>query len=137
MHKTSRRRELVAASLVLLLAACSAAGSKGTMPPAGPNGDVDPSAAPDFIAVAGDDSDVIGYIPKRFLFPLPTTTPGLPHDEAWPVYAEDLRTLIGHMVQGRGFVPLGVDPESVPRDPVVDGPSFAPPSGASRAVDLA
>ena len=49
---------ILAASL--LLAACSVAGllsgacspfaSKGTMPPPGPNGQVDASAAPDFIA---------------------------------------------------------------------------------------
>ena len=136
MHDSSKLRGLVVTGLALLLVACSPAGTKGTMPPAGPNGDVDPSAAPDFIAVAGVDRDIVGYVPKRFLFPQPTTSAELPHEEPWPVYAEDLRTLIGHMVQGKGFVPLGVDPATVPDRPVEQGPSFPLPSGASRGLTV-
>jgi hypothetical protein len=105
------------------------------VPPPGPNGEVDASLAPDFIAVAGPDGGIVGYIPKRFLFPEPTTTVDLQEPE-WPVYAEDLRTLIGHMVAGRGFVPLGVDPHSVPTFRVEQGPSSAPPSGEPTSLTI-
>jgi hypothetical protein len=119
----------------LAVAGCSPLASKGTMPPPGPNGDVDANLAPDFIAVAGPDGGIVGYIPKRFLFPEPTTTVDLQEPE-WPVYAEDLRTLIGHMVAGRGFVPLGVDPHSVPTFRVEQGPSSAPPSGEPTSLTI-
>lgn len=42
-------------------------------------------------------------------------------DVWWPVYGEDLKTLVGHMVPGRGFVPLGVDEKSVPTFEAVVG----------------
>lgn len=96
------------------------------MPPSGPSGEVDARQAPDFIAVAGREADIVGYVPKRFMFPEETTSPVLPQLEPWPVYADDLRTLIGHMVPGKGFVPLGVDPVAVPDIPVEQGPSLAP-----------
>lgn len=98
------------------------------MPPAGPDGERDPKAAPDFIAVATGHGDEVGYVPKRFLFPDPTTSAVIPRSEPWPVYAEDLRTLIGHMVQGKGFVPLGVDPSTIPDFPVRAGPSADSPA---------
>lgn len=122
--------------LMVLAAACSPVGTKGTMPSGGPNGEVDVGAAPDFIAVAGQDRDIVGYVPKQYLFPEPTALAELPHDEAWPVYAEDLRTLIGHMVQGKGFVPLGVDPNTVPGRPVQQGPSPAPPIGETGGMTV-
>lgn len=100
------------------------------MPPAGPNGDVDPRAAPDYIAVAVGNRDEVGYVPKQFLLPEPTTSTELPHSDPWPVYAEDLQTLIGHMIPGKGFVPLGVDPATIPDRPVQMGPSFGPVGGA-------
>jgi hypothetical protein len=46
------------------LAACSPFASKGTLPPPGPNGQVDPSSAPDFLAVAGRDGGIAGYSRK-------------------------------------------------------------------------
>ena len=55
---------------------------------------------------------------------------------AGPVYAEDLRTLIGRMVTGKGFVPLGVDPRSVPDFPVQQGPSFAAPPDEPRSLTM-
>lgn len=30
------------------------------------------------------------------------------------MYGEDLRTVVGHLYPGRGFVPIGVDPSGVP-----------------------
>jgi hypothetical protein len=68
---------------------------------------VDPSDVPDFIAVAGADGGSPGYVPARFLLDPPT-------DEPVPVYGDDLVTLVGHMVPGRGFVALGINPQSIP-----------------------
>ena len=100
----------------LALAACSFApartGSKGTMPPPGPNGELDPSAMPDFIAVAGDTGPV-GWVEKAAVTD--------PADKTWPVYADDLTTLVGRLVPGKGFVPVGVDPETAPKIPVEVG----------------
>ena len=129
-HAKSPTRLLIMHVAVLVAVACSPVGSKGTMPPAGPNGDVDPNAAPDFIAVAVGDRDGIGYVRKEFLLPEPTTSTELPHGDPWPVYADDLRTLIGHMIPGKGFVPVGVDPATIPDRPVQMGPSFGPVDGA-------
>lgn len=127
---TSTLRLVVLSMAALVVVACVPAGSKGTMPPAGPNGEINPKAAPDFIAVAVGDRDQVGYVPKQFLLPEPTTSTELPHGDPWPVYADDLRTLIGHMIPGKGFVPLGVDPATIPDRPVQMGPSFEPVGGA-------
>jgi hypothetical protein len=105
------------------------------MPPPGLNAQVDASGAPDFIAVAGDDGGIAGYVPKQYLFPQSTTV-GLPDEPEIPVYANDLRTLIGHMVPGRRFVPLGVDPLDVPTIPVQAGPSLAAPPSDSTTLTL-
>lgn len=123
---TSNLRLLVFPVAVLVVVACSPVGTKGTMPPPGPNGERDLSAAPDFIAVVAGDRDEVGYVPKRFFFREGMTSSELPRSDPWPVYAEDLRTLIGHMVQGKGFVPLGVNPATIPEFPVRVGPSSEP-----------
>lgn len=118
--------------IVVAIAACAQVGSKGTMPPAGADGQVDPASAPDFIAVVtGDDS--IGYVAKEHLLPSSDGQPGPPQNESWPVYGDDLSTVIGQMVQGRGFVPNGTDPASVPQPPVEVGPS-GPPAGADGSM---
>ena len=51
--------------LVGILVACSPLESKGTMPPPGPNGEIDSGKAPDFIAVAGRDGSVAGLRAQR------------------------------------------------------------------------
>ena len=116
--------------VVLAAVGCAPTGdlrTKGTMPPADAHGDVDPRMAPDFIGVANPSGDgIIGWVAKEYLFHEPTAAPGLPELPDIPVYADDLTTLIGHMVPGRGFVPLGVDPDAVPVRPVQVGPSPAP-----------
>ncbi len=122
--------------VLLLVGGCSPFSSKGTMPPPGPRGEVDASRAPDFIAVAGRAGGVAGCVPKKYLFPEPTTTVGLQDEPDWPVYAEDLRTLIGHMVPGKGFVPLGVDPAAVPKIPVQQGPAFSAPLGKPASATI-
>lgn len=131
---------LAVAAIAVILAACSPFASKGTMPPPGPNGEVDPSSAPDFIAVAGQGSGVVGYARKEDVLG--------PADEPFPVYGEDLRTIVGQMIAGKGFVPAGVDPRTVPEIPVVVGPAGQNPpdptkvvlyvrNDASRVIDIA
>jgi hypothetical protein len=104
-----------------LLAGCSPLATKGTVPPPGPNG-IDPSSAPDFLAVAGRDRDIAGYARKEDVLG--------GADAPFPVYGDDLRTVVGQMVPGKGFVPVGVDPDTVPRFPVVaEASGLDPPSG--------
>jgi hypothetical protein len=96
------------------------------MPPPGPNGAVDASSAPDFIAVAGQGPGIVGYARRQDVLS--------PSDKAFPVYADDLRTVVGQMVPGKGFVPVGVDPNAVPRIPVVVGPATPHPPDGSKVV---
>jgi hypothetical protein len=76
------------------------------MPPEGPDGIVSPSSIPDFIAVAGRDGDVAGYVPSRYLID-PTLEGNI------PVYGPDLATLVGYMVPDQGFVPLSAEPSDL------------------------
>jgi len=114
--------------LTTLVAACSPLASKGTMPPPGPNGHVDASSAPDFLAVAGRDAGIAGYARKADVLG--------PGDAPFPVYGDDLWTVVGQMVPGRGFVPTGVDPAVVPTFAVEVGPSGSPSGEASGQVAL-
>jgi hypothetical protein len=105
--------------------------TKGPIPPAAylANG-IDAALVPDFVPVWGrDGTTVAGYIPKAYILgpTLPTVTSSRPEGGIAPVYADDLTTLVGHMYPDRGFVPLGVDPNSIPTIPVQQGP---PSSGA-------
>lgn len=129
---TTARRFVLVLITALNLVGCSSFASKGTMPPPGPNGVVDPSLAPDFMAVAGRDGGIAGYVPKRYLLPVP----GPPLEPDVPVYADDLQTLVGHMVNGKGFVPIGVDPGTVPNIPVQVAPSLAGPPGPSTSLTI-
>ena len=113
---------LLASGLAVSAISCAATPTKGTMPPPGRSGTVDASAAPDFIAVAANDGGIAGYVPKSYLLPGSGVTTGPPAVPVMPVYAEDLRTLVGHMVAGKGFVPLGVDPGTVSTRPVEQAP---------------
>jgi hypothetical protein len=138
-------RSLASIALVLLAAlviGCDRAAvpTKGTMPP----GDVDwrnaASVAPDFIAVWDRDGvRIAGYVPRSYLFPAPTVVPIGAEDPPMPVYAADLRTLVGHMVAGKGFVPVGVDPASIADIPVEAGPAgpVDAPSGGPLPGTLA
>jgi hypothetical protein len=117
---------LAVAATAVILAACSPFASKGTMPPPGPNGEVDPSSAPDFIAVAGPGPGVVGYARKEDVLG--------PGDQPFPVYGEDLRTIVGQMIAGKGFVPAGVDPRTVPEIPVVVGPAGQKPPDPTKVV---
>ena len=105
--------------------------TKGPIPQAAyvANG-IDAALVPDFVPVWGrDGTTVAGYIPKAYLLgqTTPTGVSARPVADILPVYADDLRTLVGHMYPDRGFVALGVDPASIPTIPVQQGP---PSSGA-------
>jgi hypothetical protein len=106
------------------------------MPPADANGEVDPARAPDFIAVAGRDGGIAGYVAKRFLVPDASTPPVAAGEDSWPVYAADLQTLVGHMVPDKGFVPLGADPATIPTFQAVTGPSSDPLARAARSTTI-
>jgi len=91
---------------------------------------IDAALVPDFVPVQSrDGTAVAGYVPKAYLLgqTTPTGASARPVGDIAPVYADDLTTLVGHMYPDRGFVPLGVDPNSIPTIPVQQGP---PTSGA-------
>ena len=128
--RTSRRSTgaiIVAAFTgAVVLAACSPFASKGTMPSPGPNGEVNASSAPDFIAVAGRDAGIAGYARKADVLK--------PGDAPFPVFADDLQTTVGQMDPGKGFIPTGVDPNTVPKIPAVAAPSGQGQSDGSKVV---
>jgi hypothetical protein len=85
----------------------------GQMPTPARGGQLDLRKVPDFVAV-GSGGKIDGYEPRAYLF----STAGKPVSPmvgaVGPVYARDLKTLVGHMVPGVGFVPLGRSPDSEP-----------------------
>lgn len=85
--------------------------TKGPIPTV--NGQLDTQRAPDFIRIA--TSGVTGYVPRAYILPPEPNKPGnaLLLSVA-PVYGSDLKTLIGHMYPGVGFVPLGKSPADEP-----------------------
>jgi len=82
-----------------------------------------------FTAVASQGR-VVGYAPRADLRPPKIGT-------VVPVYDENLKTLVGHMYPGIGFVPLGTSPSSEPCVPetVIENntnhPVACPSSGES------
>jgi hypothetical protein len=117
---------LILLAAIGLLASCAPVGTKGTMPPPGPNGEVDPRSVPDFLAVAGREDGIAGYARSGDVLGA--------SDRAFPVYADDLRTVVGQMVPGKGFIPAGVDPDTVPDIPVEAGPVDPNPPDGSRVT---
>lgn len=107
--------------VAVLAVACVPAATRGTMPPALPDGSIDFERAPDFIAIAGE-TGIAGYARKECFIgnPPPVAT------RACAVYAEDLRTQLGQIVPGKGFVPLG-DPNLVSPVPGSAAPSASNP----------
>ena len=88
----------------------------GTMPLRAQGGAVNIKKVPDFVATLGRSGKLVGYIPRANLFP--ATRVSAPASSkvggVAPVYARDLKTLVGHMYPGVGFVPLGRSPASEP-----------------------
>lgn len=83
-------------------------------PPDG--GEINMALVPDFVSVWGGPTGetIAGYVPKDLLLNPRSEVGGTPEnppqDVPMPVYGEDLTTLVGHMVAGVGFVPLGESP---------------------------
>ena len=88
------------------------------MPPP-TNGKINIKKTPDFIATLGHEGGIAGYIPKAYLFPVPNQ-PNMSGD-IMPVYASDLKTLVGYSYPMIGFVPLGHSPLSQPCTPTMAG----------------
>lgn len=89
--------------------------TKGPVPDSAwqPDGTIDLSQVPDFIP-ALDGDDAAGWISRDHAFPTDGERP-----REIPVYADDLQTVIGHYVDGVGFVPIGIDPGSVTPQPSI------------------
>lgn len=77
------------------------------------DGTIDMSQVPDFIPATNGDG-IAGWISSDDALP----PDGTKSPDEIPVFADDLRTLVGHMFPGVGFVPLGTDPPLPP--PVED-----------------
>jgi hypothetical protein len=91
--------------------------TKGTMPSSA-NGTINAKKVPDFIGAVGRDGKIVGYIPRAFLLPTRANQPlSSKVDDVAPVYASNLKTLVGHFYPGVGFVPLGQSPTSEPCTP--------------------
>jgi hypothetical protein len=106
----------------------SAAPTKGRIPDEAisANGDLNFDLVPDYVLASGRDGSPVGYVTREAaldLGPMQIDGSGRPVDVDIPVYADDLTTVVGYMVPGRGFVPLGTDPKSVPTFEVHAGPA--------------
>lgn len=130
MRGEDRRIVLLLCALSIVIGACSTmprTDTRGTMPPPGQDGQVDPSAMPDFVAVAGDVGRV-GWVEKAAVIDGSGGT--------WPVYGDDLRTVVGQLVPGRGFVPRGADPRAVPTKEVRVGAATPDAGGTGNVMVL-
>jgi hypothetical protein len=86
--------------------------TKGTIPPP-TNGTIETTTIPDFISVTGDGK-IVGYAPRDYLFPSAGSDQNNLVGGVVPVYGPDLKTLVGHMYPGIGWVPIGGSPASGP-----------------------
>jgi hypothetical protein len=120
--------------------------TRGPMPPgASPpqGGPVNDALVPDFVSAwNADQTAIAGYVPKAYLVGPAAELPGSPSSPPQavpePVYGDDLATLVGQMVPGVGFVPLGdAAPPASPLASVAPSPiaSASPAAAASPAVD--
>lgn len=111
---------MVVLSVAVLVSGTLAGGpqlTKGPIPPeAVENGAFNKALIPDFIPALDRDGNVAGYVARDLAIP-----DGAPVNAPIPVFANDLRTIVGHMHPGRGFVPLGTSPDSVPVIPATTG----------------
>lgn len=124
------RRVIVLAITCGLALGCRSGPTVGTMPPPGPDGVVSASAIPDYVAVAGPNGGIAGYVESRFLTGPPTSA-------RIPVFARDLTTLVGYMWPGIGFIALNADPSGV-RTPVstAAAATFVPSGGHAATLTV-
>jgi hypothetical protein len=74
------------------------------------DGALDPALVPDFIVAYDRQGGIAGYVRKVDMFLEE-------NDEPYVVVDESLTKVVGRMVAGRGFVPVGVPETSVPMLP--------------------
>lgn len=124
-----RTSQLLAATVVtalclLVLAASALAGAQE--PTKGPIPDeafraggqpLDLSIVPDFVPALGRDGEHVGYVAKQALADPVIGEDGRVLSAPIAVVGEDLVTIVGYMYPSKGFVPAGVDPETVPEIP--------------------
>ena len=91
----------------------STALTKGTVPST-QNGRIDFKKVPDYVSVAGNSGKIVGYAPKAYM--LPSTAANQPENpklgSVAPVFGNDLKTLVGHVYPGVGFVAVGESPSA-------------------------
>lgn len=80
------------------------------------DGSIDLSKLPDYIGVLDRQGEIAGYVERSALFPDDPSR--APQDGEIPVVDESLERLVGHMVPGYGFVPLGTSTEDLDPFPV-------------------
>lgn len=73
------------------------------IPPDG--GQIDFSRVPDYIPAVGPDGADVGWVSADLAVPVKPVG----DRRVIPVYADDLRTVVGHMVAMHGFVPVGTE----------------------------
>jgi hypothetical protein len=74
-----------------------------------PGEPIDQALVPDFIPASDREGNIVGWVSKHLAVPTDLSL----DRSVIPVFADDLRTVVGHMIAGRGFVPLGADPNTV------------------------
>ncbi len=121
---------IVLTSLALLVGTALArdpSPTMGTIPrEAIQDGKVDLSLVPDYIVALGRDGNPVGYVSREQALGSSSDQvdkAGRPMAIAVPVFTSDLKTVVGYMYPGRGFVPVGSDPQSVPQLTVEQGPA--------------
>ena len=90
------------------------------------NGGLDIKLVPDYIVALDREGNPVGYVKRDDalgLSPQPTDEQGRPGDALITVYGEDLVSVVGEMVPGRGFVPAGTDSKLVPTFDIKSGPA--------------
>jgi hypothetical protein len=85
-----------------------AAPNRGPIPEAAfpaEGGPIDRILVPDYIPALGQDGQPVGWVSKELA--VPVVDEG--NRQLIPVFGDDLRTVVGHMVAGYGFAPIGTD----------------------------
>lgn len=129
---------LLAATAISIVSAATSAPTKGRIPEAAflADGGINEALVPDFVPLWNREGTAYaGYVDKKYVLnPFDAVTVGRAKAPTAPVYADDLETIVGHSVPGKGFVPLGVDAATIPDMPVEFAPaaSEAPEVGESQ-----
>jgi hypothetical protein len=91
-------------------------------------GPINRDLVPDYIPALGPDGAAVGWVSKELAIPVVAGD-----DPLIPVFADDLRTVVGHMVAGHGYVAVGTDIDALLQGPpgiemITLGPAQEPES---------